>query len=232
MSQKFLTTKQLPETERPYEKCEQLGVQSLTNAELLAAILQSGTQKIRSLEVAYHLLKGGDDDRPLHSLQNLSLAELRKFKGIGRVKAIQIQCVCELSRRMSRTEAKERMSMNAPDTIAAYYMETMRYYQQEHLMLLMLNTKNKLIRDKVVFKGTVNAALIEPREIFIEAMRHNAVNIIIVHNHPSGDPTPSKEDILITKRIYDAGKLVGIPLLDHIIIGGRHFESLHMNGII
>ncbi len=184
------------------------------------------------MEVAYHLLKGEDDDRALYSLQNLSLAELRRFKGIGRVKAIQIQCVCELSRRMAMTEAKERMSMNHPDTVAAYYMESMRYFQQEHLMLLMLNTKNKLIRDKVVYKGTVNAALIEPREIFIEAMRHNAVNIIIVHNHPSGDPTPSKEDILITKRIYEAGKLVGIPLLDHIIIGGRRFESLHLNGII
>ena len=114
MSEIFLTTKQLPVTERPYEKCEQQGVHSLTNAELLAAILQSGTKKVRSLEVAYHLLKGEDDDRALYSLQNLSLAELRRFKGIGRVKAIQIQCVCELSRRMETVgDAQHRLDRAA-----------------------------------------------------------------------------------------------------------------------
>lgn len=141
------------------------------------------------------------------------------------MKAIQILCLSELAKRLAKTSAGEGLILSSPSTIAEYYMEELRHQKQEQMKLLMLNTKTKLIGEADISKGTVNASLVSPRELFIEALNQEAVSIILIHNHPSGDPTPSKSDILLTKRVKDAGDLIGIELLDHIIIGNNCYIS-------
>ena len=163
-------------------------------------------------------------------IRQWTYGQLVKIKGIGRVKAIQILCLSELTRRLAKAEALEGLNLSDPSTIAGCYMEDMRHKKQEHLKLLMLNTKSRLIGEAEVSKGTVNTALISPREIFIEALQRNAVFIIMLHNHPSGDPTPSQDDILITKRVQESGILIDIELLDHIIIGNNCYTSLLEQG--
>ena len=166
------------------------------------------------------------EGRTAKDIFQMKKEELLKISGIGRVKAIQILCLCELSKRMSQLSAREDLDFSRPDTIAAYYMEDMRYYRQEHLKLLMLNTRSRLIGESEISRGTVNMSVISPRELFIEALQKNAVYIILLHNHPSGDPMPSREDILVTQRIREGGSLLGIELLDHIIIGDNCYVSL------
>ena len=215
----------MPESERPYEKCQKYGVKSLSDAELLAVIIKSGTKNKRSIDLAMQVL-GADDQDGLAGMCRLTFQDLTKIKGVGTVKALQILCTIELSRRIAKASLGDRYVFDSAEAIAAYYMEDLRHLKQEHLILLMLDTKNQLIADSMITKGTVNAAMISPREIFIEAMKHEAVNIILVHNHPSGHPVPSQADIEITKNIASVGKLLGIHLLDHIIIGNRCYETL------
>lgn len=214
--------------ERPYEKCERFGAGSLTDIELLAVLLRTGTKGESALDLARKLFYPGEGTQPQAKahLQSWTKEELLKISGIGRVKAIQILCLCELSKRMSQLSAREDLDFSRPDTIAAYYMEDMRYYRQEHLKLLMLNTRSRLIGESEISRGTVNMSVISPRELFIEALQKNAVYIILLHNHPSGDPMPSREDILVTQRIREGGSLLGIELLDHIIIGDNCYVSL------
>ena len=202
--------------ERPYEKCERFGAGSLTDIELLAVLLRTGTKGESALDLARKLFYPGEGTQP----------QAKAHLQIGRVKAIQILCLCELSKRMSQLSAREDLDFSRPDTIAAYYMEDMRYYRQEHLKLLMLNTRSRLIGESEISRGTVNMSVISPRELFIEALQKNAVYIILLHNHPSGDPMPSREDILVTQRIREGGSLLGIELLDHIIIGDNCYVSL------
>lgn len=216
--------KGIPKEEQPYEKCISLGVGALTDAELLAIILRSGTKRKSALEVGRALLKKKEEG--ILGVLKLSLEDLISIEGIGDVKGIQILAVAELARRAAKQTARHKLDFSNPASIADYYMEDMRHLQQEQLILVMLNGKNKLIKDKVLFVGTVNQSLVNPREIFIEAIKNEAVNIILLHNHPSGDIQPSRSDLLITKRIKEAGDLVGIKLLDHIIIGDRKYNSL------
>ena len=162
----------------------------------------------------------------LLGLLHCSVSDLKKIHGIGTVKAVQLKCIGELSKRIASTAARISLDFNSPDSIAAYYMEDMRYYRQEHLKLLMLNTRSRLIGESEISRGTVNMSVISPRELFIEALQKNAVYIILLHNHPSGDPMPSREDILVTQRIREGGSLLGIELLDHIIIGDNCYVSL------
>jgi DNA repair protein RadC len=225
MEQSFTPIKNMPESERPYEKCQKYGVKSLSDAELLAVIIKSGTKNKRSIDLAMQVL-GADDQDGLAGMCRLTFQDLTKIKGVGTVKALQILCTIELSRRIAKASLGDRYVFDSAEAIAAYYMEDLRHLKQEHLILLMLDTKNQLIADSMITKGTVNAAMISPREIFIEAMKHEAVNIILVHNHPSGHPVPSQADIEITKNIASVGKLLGIHLLDHIIIGNRCYETL------
>lgn len=219
--------KDMVEEQRPYEKCEQRGVASLTDIELLAVLLRSGTRNLNSLEVAKKVLYPQGRKGGLIRLHDLSVAQLMKIPGIGRVKALQIICIVELSRRLAKSSVSNGPGFSSPAKIAEYYMEDMRHYKQEHMKLLMLNTKSRLLGETILSKGTVNASLVSPRDLFIEALQKNAVSIILLHNHPSGDPTPSREDILLTKRIKEAGDLIGIELLDHIIIGNNCYTSLH-----
>ncbi len=226
------TMKEMRSEERPYEKCLQNGAASLSDAELLAVILRSGIQGKNSLELARTLLQSDCGEDGLLNIHQLTFDKLKSIKGIGKVKAVQILCLSELAKRLSKAKAKERLSFTLPSSIADYYMEEMRHQKQEHMKLLMLNTKSKLIGETNISKGTVNAALVSPRELFIEALDKEAVSIILLHNHPSGDPAPSTNDILLTKRVKDAGALIGVELLDHIIIGNNCYMSFSESGLI
>lgn len=217
--------KELSENERPYEKCLRYGAEYLSDTELLAVLLRTGVKGMNSLELAQKILQTPSEGTGLLNIHHLTLQKLKNIRGIGTVKAIQILCLSELAKRLAKTSAGEGLVLSSPSTIAEYYMEELRHQKQEQMKLLMLNTKTKLIGEADISKGTVNASLVSPRELFIEALNQEAVSIILIHNHPSGDPTPSKSDILLTKRVKDAGDLIGIELLDHIIIGNNCYIS-------
>ncbi len=226
-----ITMKELPLEERPYEKCFTHGPEALSDAELLSVIIRTGTKKDSSLALSRKILEG--EDGGLLSLLHRSLPELMEIRGIGPVKASQLLCIGELSRRIWRQAASgETLSFHSPEAIAGYYMEEMRHREQEEFRAMFFNTKQVLIKELLVSRGTVNASLATPREIFIEALRYRAVSLILVHNHPSGDPSPSREDVAFTKRVRLAGEVVGIALLDHIIIGDNAFMSLKERGML
>jgi len=224
--------KDLPVAERPYERFLTSGAHTLSDAELLAIILRTGTHGASSLVLAEEVLRRHEGFNGLIGLQHLSMKQLMDIKGVGQVKAVQLKCIGELSRRMTKTAAYERLNFGHPTTIATYYMEDMRHQEQEVLLGIMLDTKNSFLGDVEISKGTVNASLISPREIFLHALAHKSVNIILLHNHPSGDPTPSSEDIKVTKQIRLAGDLIGIKLLDHIIIGDQKYISFCEEGLM
>lgn len=226
------TIKELSEEERPYEKCEKYGVGNLTDSELLAVLLRTGTRGENSMELAKRILYPTFSQEGILNLHNWSYEQLLQVKGIGKVKAIQILCLCELARRLAKAEAGKELNFGTPESIAKYYMEDMRHQKQEVMKLLMLNTKSKLIGESDISKGTVNATIISPREMFVEALQKNAVFIILLHNHPSGDPTPSRQDILITQKVRDAGEMVGVELLDHIIIGDNCYFSMREGKVL
>ncbi len=225
------TIKEIPEMERPYEKCERRGAHTLSDEELLAVLLRTGTRGENALDLAKRILYYAGEPGIL-GIHQFSAQRLMRIKGIGKVKAIQISCISELAKRLSKATYQEALCFADPGTIARYYMEDLRHEKQELMKLLMLNTKAKLVGETDISKGTVNASLITPRELFIEALQKNAVSIVILHNHPSGDPTPSREDMLMTKRILDAGTLIGIELLDHIIIGNNCYVSFREEGML
>ncbi len=227
------TIKDIPVQDRPYERCLAFGPEHLTDAELLAVILRTGRRGSNSLELSYEILRLAQTrETGMSGLYHLSVQELMAIPGVGKVKAIQLKCIGELSRRMARHRARERLSFDAPATIADYYMEEMRHLEQEVLLCMMLDTKNHLLGEKKIFLGTVNASLVSPRELFLEALRFQAVHIILVHNHPSGDPAPSREDVQITQRVRQGGELLGIYLLDHIIIGEHTYISFREKEIL
>nr|WP_294492254.1 DNA repair protein RadC [uncultured Mediterraneibacter sp.] len=226
------TIKEMYQDERPYEKCQRFGAEHLTDSELLAVILRTGTKGENSLELSRRILHPDFGDSGLLSLHQWTRERLLKVRGIGNVKAIQILCLAELAKRMSRERAASGLDFSSPEKVARYYMEDMRHRKREVLKLLLLNTKSRLISENNISVGTVDMAVVSPRELFIEAFRKGASSMILLHNHPSGDPDPSGEDIRITKRIYEAGMLIGIELLDHIIIGNHCFVSLRDRGIL
>ncbi len=221
----------MPEEDRPYEKCLRLGAEYLTDSELLAVLLRTGTKGSPSVEMAEEVLQLSKDREGLLGLHHLSITQLQAVKGIGKVKAIQIKCIGELSKRIATATAKKGISFQHPASIADYYMEQLRHEEQELLICMMLDTKNRLLGDEMIFKGTVNSSLANPREIFLSAISYHAVGILLVHNHPSGDCTPSQADADFTQRIKEAGDLLGIPLLDHIIIGDCKYLSFREQGI-
>lgn len=226
--------KDIPKQDRPYEKCILKGPEALSDAELLAVIIRTGSRQHSSLQLARKVLElTYPKDDGLLGLCRMSLADFKGLPGIGTVKGIQLQCIGELSKRISRRAATVRnTTFENPMAVAEYYMEDMRHLQQEHLYVMFLDIKQALIRDLLLSKGTVSASLASPREIFIEALRYQAVGIILVHNHPSGDSTPSREDCLLTRKVRQAGQLVDIQLLDHIVIGDNNFCSFKKEGML
>lgn len=228
----YKKVKEMPLIERPYEKCRMYGASSLSDRELLAIILRSGTKDCSSIELADQIYNLHPVHHGMIGLPYLSYEALISIKGIGMVKAVQILCIVELSKRLSMSKAKTRLKLASPASIADYYMESMRHLQQEQLIVMMLDGKNQLIKDCILTVGTINSSLVSPREIYLEALHYEAVNLILVHNHPSGDSTPSQQDIQVTNRVLKAGKLIGIHLLDHIILGEHQYTSLYEEGLI
>lgn len=232
MINKYYTVKELPLTERPYEKCEKTGAGSLSDAELLAVIIRTGTRNERAVDVASRVLGHSAAYPGLLGLNHMNLNDLQGIKGIGRVKAIQLLCIAELTKRMAKATNEGRLKMITPEAVAHYYMQDMRHLSRERVLLIMLDSKSKILKDMIISTGTVSSSLLSPREIFLSALKYEAVNVILLHNHPSGDPTPSREDIQTTKRMKEAGNLIGIKLMDHIIIGDNKYVSLSEQGYI
>lgn len=222
---------ELPAEERPYEKCLRCGPSALSDSELLAVIIRSGTPGSSSIDLARKVLQKGTHQKGLLGIHHLSLQELMEIKGIGQVKAVQIKCIGELSKRIASVSARYLLDIEHPETIAAYYMEQMRHQEQERMICMMLNGKNQLLGEEEISRGTVNSAIISPRDLILAAFRYHAVYIILVHNHPSGNPMPSEEDIRLTQRVQSACSLVDIPLLDHIVIGDQRYVSLREQGL-
>lgn len=224
--------KDLPVADRPYEKCLQIGPKSLSDGELLAVIIRTGSREDTSLQLADKLLALGRPGDGLLGLLHHSLTELTSIKGIGKVKAIQLLCIGELSRRIWKRKANAHpLTFEHPEDISGYYMEDMRHLEQEEIHVMFFNTKQVMIKELLIARGTVNASVMTPRELLIEALRCRAVGMVLVHNHPSGDTSPSRADILLTKRVKEAGDVIGIQLIDHIIIGDRcylSFRQQHM----
>lgn len=220
-------------TEFPYERFERVGAQALTDAELIAIILRTGTVGEDALALAHRVLAlSNGSTTGILALNSIPLEELLRIKGIGKVKAIRLKCVAEICARMQTRSREHTLSFEDPATVAHLYMERMRHLETEHVYLLLCDNKNHILKEILLSKGTVNASVISPREIFIEALRFHAVQILLLHNHPSGDPEPSKQDIAITQSIRDASLLIQIPLLDHIIIGDNTYVSLKEKGYL
>lgn len=217
--------KSLPPESRPDEKLESYGAASLSDAELLAIIIRTGFQGYNSVRLAEDILKCGKG-KGLIGLCQIGIEELTKVRGVGKVKAIQLKAVAELTRRISKRTAKESLVIDSPETVARYFMEDLRHRDKECFMMLSLDSKGALISESLISIGTVNASLASPREVFVEAVNKRAVSIILVHNHPSGNPKPSKNDLVVTRKMKDAGELLGIKLIDHIIIGDNSYVSL------
>ena len=226
--------KELPAEQRPYEKCASIGAEALTDNELLAVILRTGTRDMNSLHLADTVLSA-TSETPFPGLQgiyHMSIREFMDLPGIGKVKAVQLKCIVELSRRIAGSAAKNALDMNDPSTIAEYYMEKLRHEEQEHLYSLMLDGKNHYMGEQLISRGTANATLVTPREVFVEALRRQALGVVLIHNHPSGDPAPSHCDYQVTERVMHAGEMIGIRLLDHIVIGDHKYFSFREQGLI
>lgn len=218
--------KDLPEMEKPYEKLENYGAVRLSDAELLAVILKSGTKNKTSIELAQEVLLLDSEKAGLSFLSDVSLDDLQKIKGLGRVKAIQLKATIELAKRISKPYNILKKSVTTPEEVANILMPDMRDSTQEIMKVIVLNVKNQIIKISTIGIGTANATLIEARDVFKEPIRLNSTRIIVAHNHPSGDPTPSKSDVSFSIKMRDAGQLIGIELLDHIIIGNGKYCSL------
>ncbi len=219
--------------ELPYEKFMKYGPESLSEAELLAIILRIGTKDCSPVELGKQILNlASSPHKGLLGLYHISVKELQQIRGIGEVKAIKIKCIAELSMRMAKAKNEPLMKFDRPQTVADYFMEQLRHEEQEKVVLLCLDNKAQMISQSILTVGTVNASLISPREVFRQALKMQAVYIMILHNHPSGDPKPSKQDLDITTRLIKTGEMIDIPLLDHIIIGDKRYTSLKESGFL
>lgn len=218
-----------PKEERPRERFLQDGPQSLSNQELLALLLRTGSREESVLQLSGRLI---NSFKGLRLLKEASVEELTVINGIGEAKAIQILASVELGRRINNLNDQDRYVIRSPEDGANYCMEEMRFLSQEHFVCLYLNTKNQVLQKTTVFIGSLNASIVHPREVFKEAFKRSAASIICLHNHPSGDPSPSREDIEVTKRLVECGKIIGIEVLDHIIIGEHKYVSLKEKGYL
>lgn len=229
MDTEHLTLQQVPKDERPRERMLKQGAEALSNSELLAILLRTGTYQESVVQLAQRLLSeaGG-----LRHLVGMSTHELTKLKGIGTAKALQIQSGIELGRRLASSTEEKRFVIRSPEDVHSLMAEQLRYLKKEYFVCLFLNTKNQVMNQETLSIGSLNASIVHPREVFRAAISRGSASIICVHNHPSGDPTPSPEDIQITRRLLEAGELIGIEVLDHIIIGDERCISLKQEGLM
>ncbi|HLR35097.1 MAG TPA: DNA repair protein RadC [Tissierellales bacterium] len=227
---KEYTIKDLPITERPREKLARYGANSLSNTELVAIIIRTGYKEETAIDLAQRILS--IDKEGIVYLSNVTLEELIRIKGIGECKAAQILATVELGKRISTYVADEKIKVNSPNTILNLLMEEMRYLKKEHFKTIILDTKNQVISIEDTSVGNLNQSIVHPREVFNLAIKKNANSVILVHNHPSGDPTPSLEDVNVTNRLVEVGNIVGIKVLDHIIIGDNKYISFKEKNLI
>ena len=219
--------KKLPEAERPYEKLELYGEQALSNAELLAIIIKTGTKDMTSVEVAQNILNLNDsEEEGLNFLRNIGMQELQQIKGVGKVKAIQLKALAELGARMQTPSNYKKVVIKKPYDLAKIFLEKLRFKKREIAKIVILNNKNEIIKIKDIAFGGTNFVNVSIKDIMIEPIKMNATKIILVHNHPSGDPTPSRSDIKKKKRVYEVAQQLDIQLLDHLIIGNQTYTSI------
>ena len=222
-----MKVKELPMSERPYEKLEMYGEHTLSNAELIAIIIKNGTKDESSVSIAQKILtleKNGENN--LRFLQNISIEEFMSIKGIGKVKAIQLKALGELAKRISRPINTNQIQINSPDDIANLLIDELKFEKREIVKAIILNSKNVILKIVDICFGGTNSAILKPRDVLQDAIKLGAPKIILVHNHPSGDPTPSKSDFDFTERMVQASDLMGIELLDHIVIGDCDYCSI------
>ncbi len=224
--------KELPEDERPQEKMIKHGAGSLSNAELLAIIIRTGTRDATSVEVGRKIIEYLDNDLSyFHQVDVLELKRNPNLSGVGIVKACQIKAAIELGCRIKQKDLPER-KITSPHDVVGLLMDEMQYLKQECFKIIMLDTKNKVIKVEEITRGTLNSSLVHPREVFVKAIKQHAAAIILAHNHPSGDTEPSAEDKSITRRLVEAGELIGISVLDHIIIGRGTYMSFKQEKLL
>jgi DNA repair protein RadC len=220
---------QWPKNERPRERLLQHGPQHLTEAELLGILLGKGTKKKTAIDLARELL---DRYESLENLFSRSPSELMKIKGIGSAKAATLLAAFQLVRRLQSKTSKERPSFKRAKDVASYYLPLMKDLRKEVFRVLLLSRANRLIKEVTISEGTLDASVVHPRDVFREALLEPAAGVILIHNHPSGNPSPSEEDLRITKQLVEAGRLLGIKVYDHIILAGESHRSLADDGLI
>lgn len=213
--------------DRPRERLIRQGADSLSNQELIAILLRTGTKEESVLMLANRILQSFDK---IQDLKDATLEEMMSVKGVGQAKAVQILAAVEIGKRLYRKHSEGRYVIKSPEDVAAFLMTDMSSLLQEHFVVLFLNVKNEVLHKQTIFIGSLNSSIVHPREIYREAVKRSAASIIAAHNHPSGNPSPSPEDIDVTKRLVEAGSIIGIDLLDHIIIGDHRFISLKEKG--
>jgi DNA repair protein RadC len=223
-----LAIKDYPIETRPREKLLTLGSEGLSDQELLAILLRTGAKDKSALELAEDILQRGG----LTALTQASIEELRLCKGMGLAKAAQLKAAVELSKRLARQSKGHKPIIKCPQDAAELVMAEMSYLDREHFKVINLNTKNEVIVIEAVSVGSLNSSIVHPREVFKQPIKRSAASLILVHNHPSGDTTPSREDMEITKRLYEAGSLLGIEIIDHLIIGQNNYLSMKEKGYI
>lgn len=229
MQNDAIMIRDLPLEERPREKLMNHGAETLSNAELLAILLRVGSQNESAVQVATRVLT---QSCGLRNLPDLALEDLQKNKGIGPDKAVTIKAALELGSRLATLPRDLADSITNPRQAADLFMEELRYKKKEYFKILLLNTKNQIISKEEISVGSLSASIVHPREIFITPLRKSAASVILIHNHPSGDPSPSQEDLDVTRRLVDAGNILGITVRDHIIIGDGCFFSFRERGLI
>lgn len=225
-----MNIKTMPKEERPREKLLFNGKEFLSNSELLAILLRTGSRKRSALDIAQEIL--GWNEKGILFLEECSPEELSRMPGIGTAKACQILAAIELGKRIATHPRKKRREITNPDDIVQLFMEKMRYYKKEHFIVLLINAKGQIIEETEASIGDLCSTLIHPREVFCQAVKRSAASVLFVHNHPSGDPQPSSQDIETTKRLVEAADILGIHVLDHIIIGDGRYISLKSKGLM
>lgn len=227
MSMKQPTIQDLPEMQRPYERFYYKGGDYLTDAELLSIIVGSGAKGVNAIDVSNKILMDLTENMSFSELESISIEELMTIPAIGIRKAIRIKAIFEIAKRTNVVALKKSEIMNSPKRIASYYINKLGNKDREELHVVFVNRKNHYIRDMNISRGSLSSTILDPRDVFREAIRANAASLVLVHNHPSGDTTPSIDDLNSTKRFAESGKLLGIKLLDHIIIGRNNYISLY-----
>lgn len=224
-----MAIKDLPGQERPRERLVRLGAEVLSTAELLAIIIRVGTASMSALELGGVLIEkfGG-----LGGIAQASVSDLAVTSGIGMAKAAQIKAALELGKRLCNQISEPRALVNGPRDIANLLMEDMRYLDREHFKAVLLNTKNRVLDIVPISVGSLNTSLVHPREVFKDAIKRSCAAIVLVHNHPSGDPAPSREDVAITRKLAEVGRFLGIEVADHVILGDKRFVSLREAGLL